>query len=371
MFLSSGRVIVSKTCLRSMPAVFAALVLGLSFAAGHAQGTGGVDFTGTGGLHSINGRIYFPSGRGADVGVKVQLESTNAGGGRTVFADSNGSFSFRNLEPGSYTVVVEGGKEYETVRETVLIDDPRQRTTGVVSMPRNFMVPIYLRPKPNAGVRAQAGVLNAALANVPPPARELYKKALETAQAGDTRKAIDELRTAVSLYPEFPLALNELGVQYLKMGQPEKAAEALRTAVKLTPDAFTPCLNYGIALLEKKDFAGAEAQLRQALKKNDAAPTAHLYLGITLINERSYDEAEKEFLRTLSSGGDSMSQVHYYLGGLYWRKNQHKQAADELEKYLRLAPKAPDAERIRATIKDLQSKSLAEPKAASRTNSNP
>jgi len=36
------------------------------------------------------------------------------------------------------------------------------------------------------------------------------------------------------------------------------------------------------------------------------------------------------------------------------RKNQ--QAADELEKYLKLEPKAPDAERIKGTIKDLRSK---------------
>ena len=33
-----------------------------------------------------------------------------------------------------------------------------------------------------------------------------------------------------------------------------------------------------------------------------------------------------------------------------------QQAADELEKYLKLDPKAADAERIKGTIKDLRSK---------------
>nr|MBA2734600.1 hypothetical protein [Acidobacteriota bacterium] len=47
---------------------------------------------------------------------------------------------------------------------------------------------------------------------------------------------------------------------------------------------------------------------------------------------------------------------HYYLGGIYWRKGDTKRAGDELEKYLQLAPKAHDAERIRATIKELRSK---------------
>ena len=35
-------------------------------------------------------------------------------------------------------------------------------------------------------------------------------------------------------------------------------------------------------------------------------------------------------------------------------KNQ--QAANELEKYVKLDPKAPDADRIKGTIKDLRSK---------------
>jgi regulator of sirC expression with transglutaminase-like and TPR domain len=38
------------------------------------------------------------------------------------------------------------------------------------------------------------------------------------------------------------------------------------------------------------------------------------------------------------------------------RGKDHKRAADELETYLKLEPKASDAERIRAAIKDLRSK---------------
>jgi Tfp pilus assembly protein PilF len=35
---------------------------------------------------------------------------------------------------------------------------------------------------------------------------------------------------------------------------------------------------------------------------------------------------------------------------------RYKEAADELEKYLQLDPKAKDAEQIRSTIKELRSK---------------
>jgi regulator of sirC expression with transglutaminase-like and TPR domain len=36
--------------------------------------------------------------------------------------------------------------------------------------------------------------------------------------------------------------------------------------------------------------------------------------------------------------------------------HKNKEAADELEKYLKLDPKAPDADRIKGTIKELRDK---------------
>ena len=199
-------------------------------------------------------------------------------------------------------------------------------------------------------------MLNAALAGVPPTARDFYTKALEAVRAGDRRKAVELLKQALSYHPDFALALNELGAQYLKLGQPDKAAESLRSAVRLAPDNFTTRLNYAIALLNKKEFAESESQLRQALKKNDASPIAYMYLGIALINLHNYDEAEKSLRRAISTGGGNLSQAHYYLGGIYWRKKEYKRAADELEAYVKLAPNAPDAERARAAIKELRGK---------------
>ena len=103
-----------------------------------------------------------------------------------------------------------------------------------------------------------------------------------------------ELKAAIAVYPEFTLALNELGVQYLRLGQVNYAAEVLRSAVRLAPDDIPPRLNYAIALLNLKRFNEADRELRQVLQKNDALPTAHLYLGIVLIGEKNFEAAEQE-----------------------------------------------------------------------------
>ncbi|HEX8708451.1 MAG TPA: tetratricopeptide repeat protein [Pyrinomonadaceae bacterium] len=346
-------------CLSLLRALLAVpLLFALSLSASYAQGGGGVDSTGTGGKHVIQGRIYFPSGQRADMGTKVKLQNMNSGE-LFVLADSNGTFSFRSLSPGSYTVLIEGGDKYETARETVLIDgevsNPRLGIF-VPSTPRVYQVQIFLQPKRSSSGGSKPGVLNAGLANVPEAARSLYEKALVSAQKGDSKSAVEQLRGALSHYPEFALALNELGVQYLKLGQPDRAVESLRAALKLKPDEFSPRLNYAIALLEKKETAEAEVQLRQALKKNETSWVAHMYLGIALITLRNYTEAEAELRRTLAIGGENLSLPHYYLGGIYWQKREYKRAAEELEKYLNLAPKAPNAGQVRATIKELRSK---------------
>ena len=97
--------------------------------------------------------------------------------------------------------------------------------------------------------------------------------------------------------------------------------------------------------------------MRDALKQNDSAPTAHMYLGVVLTKFHNYTDAEKELRRAIELGGNQLGLAHKYLGGIHWSRGEYRQAADELEIYLRLTPNAQDAERVRGTIKEFRSKS--------------
>ncbi len=320
-----------------------------------SQGSGR-DTTGTGGKHLITGKIFFPSGRRAEGTIQVKLQSFGAGEISTI-ADSSGSFTFTSLAPGNYVVLINAGNEYEVASEAVTIDSDLNLSHMGVPMNtsgRRYTVMVTLQPK--ASNHVKASVINAALAEVPPNARTLYEKALEFSKAGDSSKAIENLKSAVSLFPKFPLALNELGVQYLKIGQANNAVEPLRSAATLSPDAATPKLNFGIALLETQQYADAEAQLRNALRIS-ATPTTHMYLGLALTHLQNNQEAESHLKAAIDSSSNQLPIAHYYLGGLYWRLRDYNRAADELENYLRQTPDAPDAQRVRGTIKELRAKS--------------
>lgn len=321
----------------------------------NAQGSG-KSSTGTGGNHVIQGYIFFPSGRRAEGTIIVKLQSLQYAE-LQVIPDSSGTFTFSALAPGSYTVVVNAGNDYEMYRESVYIDtDLNLSRTGVRLPPttRRYTVMAHLQLKPSS--TGKPGVVNAALAAVPDKARKLYERGLEEAQGENPTKAVNTLKEAVTLYPNFPLALNELGVQYLKLRQVNKAVDVLSEAVKLNPDSAPSRLNLGIALLESKQFAQAEEQLNEAVKRNSNSATAHMYLGIALLRQRKFDEAERELVVATQANAAQLSMANYYLGGIYWRKKDYPRAVEQLEKYLASTPNAPDAERVRATIKDFRTR---------------
>ncbi|HKN83699.1 MAG TPA: tetratricopeptide repeat protein [Pyrinomonadaceae bacterium] len=334
--------------------VLLAVVLLLSscltaFAQGGVGSTRGLPES-NGGINIIKGRVYFPVEPKEGKRVKVKLTS-NEMSDQTVLTDDDGVFQFNRLLAGHYTIIVDGGKEFDSAVEAVSID--REASVGG----RNMNVAISLKLKGTAN----------AFGKIPKEARDLYSKGMDAAAKGDSKKAAEQLDKAVTLYPQFPQALSDLGVQYLKLGKPDKAAESFEAALKITPEDTNARLSYGIALMNQKKFAEAEAQLRQVLQKNNAMPTAHMYLGITLLTSsrdektKQYDmakyaEAQKELEIAVSTGKDEVAMAHRYLGGIYAGNKDYKRGADELETYLKLSPKAPDAERLKAAISDLRSK---------------
>jgi tetratricopeptide (TPR) repeat protein len=162
------------------------------------------------------------------------------------------------------------------------------------------------------------------------------------------------LKEAISIYPEFALAFNEMGAQYMLLNQLDKAATALQSAKRLAPELFLPYLNYGYLLLQQKKYEEAQAELQLATEKNDNSVVAHLYRAKALLRLERADEAERELQRSIAIGGDESNLAHRYLGALYMERHDYPRAIDHLETYLRLTPNAQDANQIREIIKGLR-----------------
>jgi len=277
--------------------------------------------------------------------VSVRLQ-TQTKGDRVVMTDDYGNFAFRGLTSGDYTIVIEKETEFKPFVQVVSVVQPR----GFPA--QNYTLVVRLEFKERSA--SKPGVLNAELANVPKPALVHYFSAADKANKDDHSGAIEELKLAIKEYPSFSQAFNELGVQYLKLNQLEEADEAFQAALKVTPDALVPLTNRGIVNVLMKRYGEAVPMLRKALAKNDQSAVGHYFLGQALANLGLFDDAEKELQASVKLGKEEMKEAHRLLAIIYVSRGAKKQAADELEAYLKLAPDAPDAEKLKNKIRELR-----------------
>ena len=318
-----------------------------------ALGQGGVGSTrglpdSAGGIHSIQGRVYMPSGRRAGLGIVVRLDG-NVNGTRQATTDDDGNFTFNGLPAAEYQLTIAAGSDYDGIKQSVVIYG-NTGNAGIGRSGQTLQYDIHLLPKGAGFDEAKA------FAGVPQQAVDDYKAAAKAAQSGNHKKAVEQLNAALAVHPNFALALSDLGVQYLKLGDMTKLADTMETLLKLTPNDPHAHLNMGIALYNQKKFPDADSHLRKAVELNPTDAPAHYYLGMTLVSTRQYPEAEKELELAIKNGGQNIALAHKFLGGLYMSSKKNEEAAAELEKYLKLEPKAPDAERIKATVEELRKK---------------
>jgi Flp pilus assembly protein TadD len=300
--------------------------------------------TGLGGVNSITGTVI-AAGQRVQRHITVRLQ-TMTKGDRIIVTDDYGNFAFRNLPSGDYTVVIDKEKDFQPASQSVSIIQPR----GFPG--QTYTVSIRLEWKATTGPKP--GVVNAEFANVPERARTLYTNGLEESKKGNYKEAVEQLKLAIAEYPSFMQAYNEMGVQYLKLNQLEDADAAFQQAAKINPDAIPPLVNRGIVNVMMKRYGESVPILRKAIAKDEQSAVAHYFLGQAMANLGLFDDAEKELQLSIKLGTDQMKEAHRLLAIIYTNRGNKKLAAEELEAYLKLAPTAPDAEKLKEKIRELR-----------------
>jgi Flp pilus assembly protein TadD len=290
----------------------------------------------------ITGMVLSSTGQRVTRHVSVRLRSMDKGD-RVAVTDDTGNFAFSGIPKGDYVILIDKEADFEPFSENV----------SVIDGGSDPFLSIRLRLKGDAS--AKPAVVNAELANVPAPSLAFYDKAMEQAKTGNHKAAIDQLQKAIGEYPSFMLAYNELGFQYLQLGELGKADDALGKALKLAPDSATPMLTHGILLTLQGKFNLAVPELQTALKQKDQSATGHLYLGQALANLGHFGDAESELTRAVALGGDEVKDAHRFLGAIYMQRGEKEKAVTEFETYLKLNPKAKDADQIRQLIRQNKS----------------
>jgi Tfp pilus assembly protein PilF len=299
-----------------------------AFAQGVGTGRGGIDG------YTITGKVALPDGKpaaGARVDATCDFTSVTAS------TRSDGTYTLTGVRAGncSITARVAG---YEAITESRTID----RDTPYGS---TIYIPFFVR---GSGSQAQ----NPLLIGIAKPAQEKFLAGLAEKKPDNALELFD---AAIKLDPKFAAAYYEKGQILLQRNDLDGAIAALVKAIELKTDYVEAKYAFGRAHLQRKDYEIAEAVFRDLLTQGVDSAEFHLNLGVSLFYLKRPADAEKEFKNaTTGKGGDKLALPHLYLGQIYASQKRNPEAVAELQKYLDMVPKAPNADHIKSVISDLK-----------------
>jgi tetratricopeptide (TPR) repeat protein len=141
------------------------------------------------------------------------------------------------------------------------------------------------------------------------------------------RQAVVVLERAVSLDPDYPAALNELGYAYAFSGDFEKGFAAMERYVALEPDQPNPHDSYGEILRLAGKFDAALEQYRMSIRI-DPHFGSELGVADTYALMGREDDARREYARAAVFVSSESDKVEYELqsAATWIRENNRKQA---------------------------------------------
>jgi tetratricopeptide (TPR) repeat protein len=197
---------------------------------------------------------------------------------------------------------------------------------------------------------------------VPEPARKQYLKGSELLGKSNKRQeAFAALKSAIDIFPEYFDALEMLGTEQVKDAQYEAAIPLLTKALQINSRGYASCFALGVAQYNVKQLQPAIESFRRAVSLNEKSINANLWLGIALRQTSRLDEAEAYLKRTDVLAESKLPEAHWQLALLFNQLKRFKEAADELEKFLKVQPDARDVELIKKLIQRLRQQSAERP----------
>ncbi len=248
---------------------------------------------------------------------------------------------FFNVPEGDYHVRVSGGNSANADSGSINMTAAGQNEFEIQVKSRN-------EPDHNFGGLATAFV-SASDLGVPGRARKELDKAGELADKQQLAQAVQKLNKAISIYPTYALAYNNLGVIYSRLGDSVREREALQKAISLNDHFVLPYINLGRMDMAAGDFLAAETILDKAFTLDPADPITLILLSYSQFMDRHFDEAIATSHRA-HVVGKPHAFVHRVAARAFEQQRQGAAAIEELELFLKEEPAGPRADAARREL---------------------
>ncbi|HEX2199145.1 MAG TPA: tetratricopeptide repeat protein [Burkholderiales bacterium] len=179
----------------------------------------------------------------------------------------------------------------------------------------------------NPDKAANLRVVRKLAARHPQLAQAHFALAQAAAAAGDDSAALESIRRAAALRPEWELAAL-LEAQIVQKRSPAMAAKVLGDFVQKNPESREARLNYARALVLDRRLPEARAQFEAVLAANPGNPEVIYTVGLLAFQLKDYAVAEENMKRLLGMKYRDANAVRYLLGQISEDQKRWPQAID-------------------------------------------
>ena len=299
---------------------------------------------------TVDGDVKVGRGSAPDTRLEVILMTAVGVEVKRVYTDLEGKFSFFNVDPGEYRIVVKAPYKGRYRDSLAQLRISRTGSTQFVA------VTVFLEeetPTPEVGPKTGTIDVGELQASIPRQAKKLYEQGAREAADGRAEEAVALFRRALEIAPDYLFALNDLGAQLLKLDRLDESIQVLRKATALAPRAYLPRVNLGVALLSARRPADARAEIAVALEARPEDANA-LYVSGQI--ERALGERERAitaFNGALLQSNGRLVAALIHLGALYEETGQREKAIEVYRTYLDAAADGPSAALARKRLEVL------------------
>jgi cytochrome c-type biogenesis protein CcmH/NrfG len=169
---------------------------------------------------------------------------------------------------------------------------------------------------------------------IPGKAMKEFTHATKERLKGNHQSAIEHLKTAVAIDPEFLAAWNDLGANYMSLNQSDLAIAPFEKVIEIDPHEPLGYANLGAAYLVQNEPAAAERAAREEIKLDRKGTRGNLILGSALVlQEKCTPEAEHNLERALPEFPRARMMLALWLA----LNGAIDRAEEELRQYIAIA----------------------------------
>jgi len=166
--------------------------------------------------------------------------------------------------------------------------------------------------------------------SIPAEAISVYNCALELSNRGDFSTALNEYGKAISIFPRFLEAYNNIGEIYSKMGDGDKAINTYLQALTIERN-FRVLLNLGVEYYNKGQNLPALTHFEEAVTLKGDFVEGHFYAGMAYFNIKDYSNAEKHFSQVITFDKNH-EKANYLLSYIYYEWKNYTAAIECLDR---------------------------------------